>query len=368
MAALTGAPLRSPRSGRIAAKTRRATRCAITLEAPQACPRYCGRVVRGVNARAPTPRLDGRAPRAQRPALDQRCRRHHQLRDARARPAAARVRPGKLEGGIACATRASGETLKLLNGETRRGRRATYLRHRRRRRSRRARRHHGRRSRRLSAMTTTDIFLESAFFSSRRDRRQVARARLLYRSSHTASSAASISTTTLRALERATRAGPRDLRRRAGPGRRSACDAARAQAGASAPSTRAQRVLGMAVASMRRCAGMFARLGFDIRTSADDAYGHAAELPLRHRDRGRPDRGVARIYGYDSIPAAPPVARLTMLPAPRARRTRAAAARARWPLRDYSEVVNFSFVDRRGKRTSAGNAIPSRWPIRSPAR
>ncbi len=53
VAALTGAPLTLPAIEHVAeaiADTR-----AIVLDAPDACPRYCGRIVRGVNAKAPTP-------------------------------------------------------------------------------------------------------------------------------------------------------------------------------------------------------------------------------------------------------------------------------------------------------------------------
>jgi phenylalanyl-tRNA synthetase beta chain len=53
VAALTGAPL-----SLTDIKPARATindRLSVTLEAPQACPRYCGRMVRGVNPSAATP-------------------------------------------------------------------------------------------------------------------------------------------------------------------------------------------------------------------------------------------------------------------------------------------------------------------------
>src|SRR5688572_30341777 len=53
VAAVTGAPLIQPD-----VKTVRATitdRLSVTLDAPQACPRYCGRLVKGVNASATTP-------------------------------------------------------------------------------------------------------------------------------------------------------------------------------------------------------------------------------------------------------------------------------------------------------------------------
>lgn len=53
VAALTGAPLRLPVCEPIAPMHDGVRR--VVLDAPAACPRYCGRIVRGVNAAAPTP-------------------------------------------------------------------------------------------------------------------------------------------------------------------------------------------------------------------------------------------------------------------------------------------------------------------------
>ena len=53
MAALTGATLVLPQVETVAAVIED-TR-AIQLDAPASCPRYCGRIVRGVKADAPTP-------------------------------------------------------------------------------------------------------------------------------------------------------------------------------------------------------------------------------------------------------------------------------------------------------------------------
>lgn len=53
VAALTGAPLALPEVAAVA-PVHDETR-AVVLDAPAACPRYCGRIVRGVNAKAPTP-------------------------------------------------------------------------------------------------------------------------------------------------------------------------------------------------------------------------------------------------------------------------------------------------------------------------
>jgi len=66
---------------------------------------------------------------------------------------------------------------------------------------------------------------------------------------------------------------------------------------------------------------------------------------------------VARLHGYDHIPATPPVAALTMLPAPedqlhlnQVRDTLVAAG--------YQEVVTYSFVDESWERDLLGNSTP----------
>src|SRR5262245_1928954 len=53
VAAVTGAPLIQPDIKTV--RTAATDRLGVTLDAPQACPRYCGRLVKGVNAAAATP-------------------------------------------------------------------------------------------------------------------------------------------------------------------------------------------------------------------------------------------------------------------------------------------------------------------------
>ena len=66
---------------------------------------------------------------------------------------------------------------------------------------------------------------------------------------------------------------------------------------------------------------------------------------------------IARLHGYDHIPATPPEARLTMLEAPE-------ATRHQNKLRDslvaagYQELVNYSFVDESWERDLLGNEAP----------
>jgi phenylalanyl-tRNA synthetase beta chain len=66
---------------------------------------------------------------------------------------------------------------------------------------------------------------------------------------------------------------------------------------------------------------------------------------------------LARIYGYEKIPAAAPAAPASMLHAPEATRTRA-ALRSRVAQRDYHEVVTYSFIDSRWEEDFCGNPHP----------
>jgi phenylalanyl-tRNA synthetase beta chain len=66
---------------------------------------------------------------------------------------------------------------------------------------------------------------------------------------------------------------------------------------------------------------------------------------------------VARIYGYENIPAATPRAPAAMLPVPEATRD-AAAVRSLLAARDYQEIVTYSFVERRWEEDFCGAAHP----------
>jgi phenylalanyl-tRNA synthetase beta chain len=66
---------------------------------------------------------------------------------------------------------------------------------------------------------------------------------------------------------------------------------------------------------------------------------------------------IARIHGYDNIPAPPPKAQLAMLPLPENRRG-TMAVRHLLAERGYFEVVTMSFVDAAWEADFAGNAKP----------
>jgi len=66
---------------------------------------------------------------------------------------------------------------------------------------------------------------------------------------------------------------------------------------------------------------------------------------------------IARLHGYDNIPSRPPQATLTMLPAPEGRRTLSEVKRILVD-REYFEVVNFSFVETQWESDFCGNVEP----------
>ncbi|MCW3528677.1 phenylalanine--tRNA ligase subunit beta, partial [Burkholderia cenocepacia] len=68
---------------------------------------------------------------------------------------------------------------------------------------------------------------------------------------------------------------------------------------------------------------------------------------------------VARIYGFERIPARPPVAESEMRPTGEARRSTHAVRHA-VAARDYQEVINFAFVEEKWERDFAANDNPIR--------
>ena len=68
---------------------------------------------------------------------------------------------------------------------------------------------------------------------------------------------------------------------------------------------------------------------------------------------------VARLHGYDHIPATPPVAALTMLPSPESR-LHLNQVRDTLVAAGYQEVVTYSFVDESWERDLLGNNSPIR--------
>jgi phenylalanyl-tRNA synthetase beta chain len=126
---------------------------------------------------------------------------------------------------------------------------------------------------------------------------------------------------------------------------------------------RAQKIIGMPLAA-KEIASVFSRLDFKHK-KAGDVF--TVTPPSYRFDIGIEEdliEEVARIHGFERIAAQPPRAAAVMQPAPEGRRS-LHALRERLAAREYLEVINFSFVEPQwendfGKSDSPGEAAPIR--------
>jgi len=324
----------------------------VTLDARAACPRYCGRLVRGVNAKAPAPhwmvtRLARSGIRSVSAIVDITNYVMLELGQPLHAFNAARV-----AGGIHVRFARAGEKLTLLNGETPAltaeflviadDKNAVAL--------------AGIMGGAESAVgdATRDIFLESAFF----DPNVIAgKSRALgfgSDSSYRFERGVDFEGT-LKALERATQLVLDICGGQAGP-----VSEARAPLPKRKPVAlrlaRAERMLGIKIGA-KQASAIMRRLGLEFAVAGDK---FSVTPPSYRFDIAIEEdliEEVARIHGYDNIPAAAPAAPAVMLPVPEARRD-AAAIRRLLVARDYQEIVSYSFVDRQWEEDFCGNAAP----------
>jgi phenylalanyl-tRNA synthetase beta chain len=350
IAAMTGALLNPPES-----KSVRVTitdRLGVTLEAPQACPRYCGRLVRGVDAGANTPewmtrRLASSSIRSVNAPVDI----TNYVMLELGQPLHA-FDAAKLEGDVRVRFARADEKLTLLNGEALKMTpdflviadelKAVAL--------------AGIMGGLDSAVTdaTRAVFLESAYFSAEAI---AGKARLLnfatdssYRFERGVDFAG-----TLAALERATQLVLEICGGSAGP-----VTEARAALPQREPVplrlARVERLLGMRLDGIQ-VSEILRRLRFEF-TVAGGAF--RVTPPSYRFDIAIEEdlvEELARIHGYDRIPATVPAAPATMLPVPETRRD-VPAIRSLLAARDYQEIVSYSFVDAEWEADLAGNTAP----------
>jgi phenylalanyl-tRNA synthetase beta chain len=127
---------------------------------------------------------------------------------------------------------------------------------------------------------------------------------------------------------------------------------------------RARKVIGADI-GLAECTSAFDRLGLDYRVERGAAAdGSDARIlvtpPSRRFDLEIEEdliEEVVRIWGYDRLPLRPPKATATMRDVPEGQRPIAVIKRA-WADRDYQEVVNFSFVSSRLERMLGAGAEP----------
>jgi phenylalanyl-tRNA synthetase beta chain len=130
---------------------------------------------------------------------------------------------------------------------------------------------------------------------------------------------------------------------------------------------RAQKVIGMPVAA-EEMGSVFARLALPFKREGEafvvtpPAYRFDLEIEEDLIEE------VARIHGFDNIPAHPPLAVARMSSPPEARRS-LHALRERLAASDFDETINFSFVEPQWEADFAGESNPIRLlnPIASQA-
>jgi phenylalanyl-tRNA synthetase beta chain len=363
VAALTGAPLRTPAIARLPAGSD--ATLPVRIEATDLCGRFSGRVIRGVNTKAATPAwMVERLARCGQRSVTALVDISNYVMFEYGRPSHI-FDLDKIHGGLHVRWGRRGETLKLLNGSTIEideqvgviaddqaveslagimGGDATAV-----------------------SDDTTNIYLEAAFWwpdavagRSRRFNFATDAGHRFERGVDPALTVEHIERITQLIVEICgtpeTRCGPIDDQAPSLPEAKPV----------SLRVARAAKVIGMPV-SQAACEGVMKRLGL----SYTSAPGTITVTPPSWRFDLRIEEDlieeVARVIGYDKLPDAPPLAPVTAQPRSEARRS-VHALRHRLAALDYQETISFSFVETRSETLLAGNADPIRVlnPIAAP--
>ncbi len=339
VAALTGAPLQlpviEPVSPGIAAKRN------VVLDAPTGCPRYCGRIIQGIDASASTPlwmrrRLERSGLRSISAVVD--ITNYVMLELGQPLHAFDNAR---LQGAIHVRLPAPGEELLLLNEQRVTLSAGTLL--------------IADESRGLAlagimggedsgvTAATHDVFLESAFFTPEAIAGKARAHGFASDASHRFERGVDF-TLQRDAIERATRLVLDICGGNPGP-------VTEAVAPEHLPSrldvtlrpAKLAKLIGIAF-SDEQISGFLDKLGFRHRRTGE---AFVVTPPTRRFDIAIEQdliEEVARLHGYDNIPAHPPTAAATMLAASENRRD-AMTLRHAVAARGYREVINYSFVD-----------------------
>ncbi len=126
--------------------------------------------------------------------------------------------------------------------------------------------------------------------------------------------------------------------------------------------SRARKIIGVQISS-DEMADIFARLGFKSRREGIGADEFFVVTPPSYRFDIEIEEDlieeVARVYGFEHIPASPPLATANMLALPERRRS-LHDLRERMAAAGYQEIVSYSFVEESWELDFAGNAQPLR--------
>jgi phenylalanyl-tRNA synthetase beta chain len=350
VAALTGSPARfiNVEDSEVTISARRA----VMLDAPEACPRYCGRVIAGVDARATTP------------AWMQR-----RLARSGIRPVSALVditnyvmlemgQPlhafdnGRLEGVVHARMAQPAEKITLLNEQTLELQTDVLL---------------IADDQRPVAMAgimgdedtgitlaTTEVFLESAFFAPRAIAGRTRRYGFVSDASHRFERGVDFAGTR-RALERATRLVLDICGGQAGPVSEALASLPERRPVRVRPA-RVVRILGLPLTA-ERIGELFVRLGLPFVREGEDFIVTPPSYRFDIEIEEDLIEEIVRLHGYENVPSRAPLALLSMLPQTEAARP---VSRIRHLLADcdYQEVINFAFVEEAWEADFAGNARP----------
>ncbi len=352
VAALTGTPATYPQTAPVAPQID--ARREIILDAPDACPLYCGRVIAGVDAKAPTPEWMRR--RLERSGL----RSISALVDITNYVMLEMGQPlhafdnAKLDGAIHARLAQAGEKILLLNEQMLElqddvlliadqaqplamagimGGEETGI-----------------------TLETTEMFLESAFFAPKAIAGRARRYGFASDSSHRFERGVDFGGTR-RALERASRLIVDICGGQAGP----LCEAAAALPARQPVRLRPARVakvLGIALAA-EEIGQIFERLDLRLTRAGEDFIVTPPSYRFDLEIEEDLIEEIARIYGYDNIPSPPPQARLAMLPQTESARP-LSSIREILTDRGFQEVVNYAFVAEDWEADFAASARPIR--------
>ena len=337
VSALTGAQLSRPATTPVVQAS--TDTLSVTLHAPDACPRYCGRLIQGVNVTAATPLwMVQRLARSDVRSISAIVDITNYVMLEMGQPLHA-FDAAKLDGGIEVRFAREGESIMLLNGEQpvlapdmlviSDAHEAVAL--------------AGIMGGADSAVTavTQDIFLESAFFAPEII---AGKSRVLgfgSESSYRFERGVDFAATRL-ALERATRLIVDICGGRPGPVTEASSILPQREA-VPLRMTRVERLLGVELGDAQ-LQGIFRRLDFPFRVSGDRLLVTPPSYRFDIVIEEDLVEEIARIHGYENIPAATPIAAAPMLPA-REEQKSASDLRHFMAIRDYNEVVTYSFVD-----------------------
>lgn len=350
VAALTGAPLTAHDFTPVQASLQ--DRVPVEIQAPDLCGRFAGRVLRGVNARAQTPAwMKTRLERAGQRSVSALVDISNYVMLELGRPTHV-FDLDRVAGGLTVRWARTGESLKLLNGQTvaldekvgviAAGDTVQSL--------------AGIMGGDASAVTldTTNVYVEAAFWWPEAIAGRARRFKFSSEASHRFERGVDFQDV-VEHLEYLSRLILEICGGQAGPVDDQTVDVP-ARTPVAMRAGRCRRVIGVAI-SDEEISKIFTLLGLSFTREGNTFVVQPPSFRFDLQIEEDLIEEIARVYGFERIPDVPPVARAKMLALPETQRGPHAVRRA-LAAQDYQEVVNFSFVETDWECDLAGNADP----------